>query len=63
MEVPDLKALREELRVSIPFKRESVSEQEIAGPIALAVAQLVSIPFKRESVSEPGVATCGYQHQ
>ena len=37
--------------VSIPFKRESVSEQKTGGE-PLKETKLVSIPFKRESVSE-----------
>ena len=40
--------------VSIPFKRESVSEQILA--MTAAEREIVSIPFKRESVSE---LTCG----
>ena len=37
-------------RVSIPFKRESVSKDLILK--GMSVVWLVSIPFKRESVSK-----------
>ena len=39
--------------VSIPFKRESVSERNLKERQLLR-SWSVSIPFKRESVSEPG---------
>ena len=40
------------LRVSIPFKRESVSERKMQ-TLGDLLRSEVSIPFKRESVSEP----------
>ncbi len=40
-------------RVSIPFKRESVSEHESLQEGGDYDCPTVSIPFKRESVSEP----------
>ena len=41
----------EKVKVSIPFKRESVSELKVVVPRLLDNSS-VSIPFKRESVSE-----------
>ena len=38
------------MKVSIPFKRESVSKDE--GQVQGLVGEAVSIPFKRESVSK-----------
>ena len=43
------------LFVSIPFKRESISEQNPDAAFAIDHG-LVSIPFKRESISEQNSA-------
>ena len=40
------------LKVSIPFKRESVSKEKCLGHISERDHETVSIPFKRESVSK-----------
>ena len=41
-----------EIQVSIPFKREGLSELEIRGQGKVRIGSLVSIPFKREGLSE-----------
>ena len=48
-------------RVSIPFKRESVSELKVEAEPA-EPAEPVSIPFKRESVSEQCWRYSRYRH-
>ena len=50
--IVDLRERNRMLCVSIPFKRESVSEQVQRGLGGQSCWELVSIPFKRESVSE-----------
>ncbi len=48
----DMRPLKRGRTVSIPFKREGLSEQELQEEYEVKVS-FVSIPFKREGLSEP----------
>ena len=56
-ESPILPGLRRRDSVSIPFKRESTLQEELAR-VNAQIAVLVSIPFKRESTLQDTITPC-----